>query len=136
MTRRGRLERSRHRFGLGGRRELGARPVGGSVAADRRWHASAANAKEFDRASQDDGEEQWPSLLDRFSTAIVCCFSAAASSASGAANGLPRGELAARCGLQDLIGIPIGIDQADRGLLLFFAMEIGEAENALVEFLG
>ncbi len=133
----GARERARHRFRLGGRRVLVQDSSGEVWRRLACWHASAANAKEFDRASQDDGEESMAEFARQILDGkFARCFSAAASSASGAANGLPRGELAARCGLQDLIGIPIGIDQADRGVLLFFAMEIGEAENALVEFLG
>jgi PAS domain S-box-containing protein len=101
------------------------------------WHSSAANAKEFDRASQEDDEEESIAEVARqiLDGKLARCFSAAAAF-SGATNGLARVELAARCGLQDLIGIPIGIDEADRGVLLFLAMEIGEAENALAGFLG
>jgi PAS domain S-box-containing protein len=98
------------------------------------WHSSAANAKEFDRASQEENEEESITEVARqiLDGKLARCFSAAAS---GATNGLPRVELAARCGLENLIGIPIG-GEGDRGVLLFFAMEIGEAENALAGFLG
>ena len=100
------------------------------------WHSSVANAKEFDRASQEvEGESIADVARQIVDGKLARCFSAPAAF-SGATKGLPRVELAARCGLEHVIGIPIGTDEADRGVLLFFAMEIGEAESDLAGFLG
>jgi PAS domain S-box-containing protein len=100
------------------------------------WHSSVANAKEFDRASQEvEGESIADVARQIVDGKLARCFSAPAAF-SGATKGLPRVELAARCGLEHVIGIPIGTDEADRGVLLFFAMEIGETEEALTGFLN
>ena len=49
--------------------------------------------------------------------------------------GCARSELAARCGLQDAIGIPIAMGESGRGALLFFAGEIDEPQTSLLNFL-
>ncbi len=106
--------------------------AGGALRRAASWHSSTANAKEFDEARQaDDGATVGEVPREILDGKVARCLLGSAT-----ASGLSAIELAGRYGFEDLIGIPIGNGDSDRGVLLFFALEISEAESVLAAFLN
>jgi PAS domain S-box-containing protein len=105
---------------------------GGSLRRRADWHSSAPHAREFHLSSRQEKSDGVPEVIQQ----ILDADRPRHLSGFSSKRGLARSELAARCGLHDVIGLPIEITESERGVLLFFAAEIDEPQASLLSFLG
>jgi PAS domain S-box-containing protein len=105
--------------------------VGDPLRRTTTWHSGATRAREFDLASR---QQKWEGVPE-FARQILDANAVSWRPKFSLERGLARSELAARCGLDDAIGIPMAIGESHHGVLLFFGGEIAEPDSRLFEFL-
>jgi PAS domain S-box-containing protein len=103
---------------------------GGLLRRSTSWHSATAPAREFDLASQQNVDEGAAEVTHQ-----LCDTRAVHLPGFSSKREFARSELAGRCALRDALALPIEIGESERGALLFFAGEIDQPDNLLLEFL-
>ncbi len=105
-----------------------ASPTGRSFERIASWHGSAANAVQFAAESQNWGRESGAAWAD----GVAAHGKPLRLARIDSDQSVDRAPLAAQCGLRDGFGIPIVVENETAAVLLFFAEEIGDFDEASI----